>query len=120
MMGTKSASAMFEQMQAENTMMTWILRVVGYVLMAIGIGLCFKPLVVLFDILPILGSFVSLITSVVGFAIATPLTLITIAIAWVAYRPLFGIALLSVGVLGLVGIVMLVRSRRKPAAPCAK
>jgi hypothetical protein len=120
MMGNKSAAAMFETMQAENTTMTWLLRLVGFILMAVGIGLCFRPAVVLFDILPIFGDFVSMITGVIGLAIAFPLSLITIAIAWVAYRPLVGIPLLTVGVLGLVGIVMLVRSRRKPAAPTAK
>ena len=86
-MGTKSASAMFEQFEAENTMMTWILRLVGFILMAVGIALCFRPAVVLFDILPIFGDFVSMITGVIGLAIAFPLSLITIAIAWVAYRP---------------------------------
>jgi hypothetical protein len=115
-MGTKSAAAMFEQMEAENTMMTWLLRIVGYVLMAIGIALCFKPLVVLFDILPFLGDFVSMITGIIGLVVAFPLALITISIAWVAYRPLIGIPLLLVGVGGLVGVVLLVRSRRKPAA----
>jgi hypothetical protein len=119
-MGTQSASAMFEQMEAENTMMTWILRIVGYVLMAIGIGLCFKPLVVLFDILPFLGNFVGMITSIIGLVVAAPLSLITISIAWVAYRPLIGIPLLTVGIVGLVGVVLLVRSRRKPAAAPGK
>jgi hypothetical protein len=115
-MGTKSASAMFQQLEAENTMLTWILRLVGCVLMAAGIALCGQPLVVLFDVLPILGDFVGAGVGIFAIGIALPLSLITIAIAWVAYRPLVGIPLLGVGVLGLVGLFMLGRSRRAAKA----
>lgn len=118
MMGDKSADAMFEQLESENTMMTWILRLVGFALMAIGIALCFQPLVAIADVIPILGDIVGAGTIIVAIGMALPLTLITIALGWITYRPLVGIPLMVVAVGGLVGLVMLGRSRRaaKPAA----
>ena len=50
---------MIQKAQDENTMITWVLRVGGFVLMAIGIYLIFAPLVVIADVLPILGDFLS-------------------------------------------------------------
>lgn len=111
-MGSQSAQAMFKQMEAENNMMTWILRLVGFILMAVGIGLCFQPLVVLFDVLPFLGNFVGAGVFLFAVGVALPLSLITISIGWIAYRPLVGIPLAALGVLGLVGLYMLGRSRR--------
>ena len=41
--------------QADNTALTWILRVGGVALMWLGFTMLFKPLVVLADVLPIAG-----------------------------------------------------------------
>jgi hypothetical protein len=56
---------------------------------------------------------------VVAAAIALGLSLITIAIAWVSYRPLIGIPLLLVGVAGL-GAAIYFLARGKKAVPPAK
>jgi hypothetical protein len=37
-------------------MMTWILRFVGFVLMILGLNMILKPLSVMADVLPIVGS----------------------------------------------------------------
>lgn len=116
MMGDKSAAAMFEQMESENAMLTWILRLVGFVLMAVGIALCFQPLVAIADVIPIMGDILGAGTVIVAIGLALPLALITIALGWVTYRPLVGIPLLVVAVGGLVGLTMLGRSRRAAKA----
>lgn len=116
MMGDKSAAAMFEQMEAENTTMTWILRLVGFALMAFGIALCFQPLVAIADVIPILGDIMGAGIMIVAIGMALPLTLITIAIAWVSYRPMIGIPLLVLGVGGLIALIMLGRKRKAAKA----
>ncbi len=93
-MGKHTADAMFTSAQKSNTMLTWILRVVGFVVMFIGFSLLFKPLSVVADVLPIAGDIVGVGTGIVAFLLAAPLSLITIAIAWIFYRPLMGIPLL--------------------------
>jgi hypothetical protein len=105
--GTHTAASMFEAAQESNALWTWILRLVGFVVMFIGFKLVFKPLVVIADVLPFLGGIVSVGTGLVSFLIAGPLSLVTIAIAWIFYRPLLGIVLLVVAAGGLAAIKFL-------------
>ncbi len=95
--GNNSAEQMFESAQKRNTIITWILRLVGFLMMFGGLSLVVKPLVVLADVLPILGSIVDLGLSVFTGLISFGLSFITIAIAWIVYRPVLGISLLVIG-----------------------
>jgi hypothetical protein len=117
--GIKSKEAMFAEQESMNTTLTWILRLVGFVLMALGIYLVFSPLVTFAELLPFLGGLLGAGVAIVAILIALPLTLITIAVSWVAYRPLIGIPLLVVGIALIVGIVVMGRRRSAKAAPGA-
>ena len=114
----QSAELMFSKAQSANNMLTWILRIVGFLMMLIGVSMVFKPLSVLADVLPIMGDIVEMGTSMVAFLIALPSWLIVIAIAWIVYRPVLGIILLVIA--GAV-IFYLIKKRKKnkPAAPTA-
>jgi hypothetical protein len=118
--GAHTKEQMFEALQGENAARTWILRLIGFALMAGGIFLVGKPIAVFGDFLPMLGSFVEGALFVVAVIIALPLTLMTIAISWVLVRPLIALPLLAVGVLILGGAVWFIFSRRrKPAVAAA-
>jgi hypothetical protein len=93
--GTHSAADMFKAAQDGNNALTWILRVVGYMMMAIGLGMLFQPLVILSNILPFLGNIVGGGVMIFSGLIALVLSITTIAIAWIFYRPILGIILLS-------------------------
>lgn len=112
--GVKDAAAMFETARSNNTMMTWILRVVGFLMMYFGIGSVLKPLSVLADVLPILGDIVGIGTSMVAGVVAFVCALVTIGIAWIFYRPVLGIILL-VAAGGLV-FWLISKKRAKAAA----
>ncbi len=71
------------------------------------------------DVLPFLGDLVGMGTAVVALALALPLSLATIAIAWVVYRPLVGIGLIVVGVGGFFGVRHLVKQMREGKQPAA-
>ncbi len=114
--GQVGAQLMFEQAEEANVMMTWILRLVGFVLMLIGLSLIFRPFAVVADVVPLVGDVLRMGFGVVSFAIALPLTLLTIAVAWLFYRPVLGVALLVVAVGVIVGIKTLA-SRKAAAAP---
>ncbi|MDM8567162.1 TMEM43 family protein [Candidatus Halobeggiatoa sp. HSG11] len=94
--GRASAENMFKHEQEFNVMLTWILRFVGFIVMFIGLNLIFGVLRTLAAVVPFLANIVGFIGSLVNFIIAATLSLITIAIAWIFYRPLLGIALLIV------------------------
>ena len=111
--GTHSAEEMFKAAQDANRMLTWILRIVGFVVMATGVFLVFRPLTVVASVIPFLGDLLGVGVALFAGVIAFGFSLITIAIGWVFYRPLIGIPLLLVGIGGLVGLVLLARSRRK-------
>jgi hypothetical protein len=106
-MGTMSAESMFQTAQRENQILTWILRAVGFVLMAVGLGLILNPLSVIADLIPFVGSLVSIGTGTLAFLAAFMLTLVTVAIAWIAYRPVLGVGLIVVA----VGAMLLIRKK---------
>lgn len=116
MMGNQSATAMFEQLESENEALTWILRVVGFLAMAIGMGLVLRPFVVIADVIPIVGDIMGAGFAIAAVGLAIPLTLLTIAVGWVSYRPLVGIPLMVLAVGALVGVFILGRRRRAAKA----
>ena len=87
--------------------MTWILRLVGWLMMTIGLSMLFKPLSTLLDVLPILGSIMSFGTGLASAIAAFALSLVTIAIAWFFYRPVLSLILIGV----VVGVVVFMRQR---------
>jgi hypothetical protein len=105
--GTVTAEAMFKKAEQDNAILTWILRAVGFFLMFAGLGMMFKVLSVAADLLPFLGSIVGAGTGMIAFLIAAVLSLVTIAVAWIVFRPLLGIALLAVA----VGLIVLIKGK---------
>jgi hypothetical protein len=117
--GLKPAAAMFKQAESDNAMLTWILRLVGFVVMALGVFLVFRPLAVVADVLPFLGDILRMGLALVAVSVAAPFTLITIALAWLFYRPVLGVALLATGVAAFV-LVKMLASKRKAATVAAR
>jgi hypothetical protein len=111
---------MFKEAERANVMLTWILRGVGFLMMFLGLNMVLRPFAVVADVLPILGSLVGAGTGLVAAAVAICLTLVTIAISWLAARPLLAIGLLVLAVAGVSGLIYLSRQRKKRAeAPAA-
>lgn len=100
--GTHTAEQMFQKAMDDNKALTWILRIVGFVLMMIGFNMLFKLASVVADVIPILGNIVGAGTGIIAFLLAGSLSLVTIAVAWVFYRPVLGISLLVVALILIV------------------
>lgn len=113
--GLHSADAMIQKAQKSNKMLAWILRLVGFMLMLIGLNMILRPLSVLADVLPFLGNIVGAGTGILSLLLAAILSLITIAIAWIVYRPLLGIILFVVA----VGLTLAIRTKLKSAKVAA-
>jgi len=109
--GTHSADSLFQAAMAENRMLTWILRAVGFVAMLVGVAMVFNPLAVLADFVPLLGDLMRAGTGLLAFAVATPLSLLAIAGAWVFYRPLIGVCLFVVAAVVLGGAGMMLHKK---------
>ena len=100
--GTVSADAMFKHAESENTTLTWLLRLAGFVLMAIGFGLILKPFSVLGDVIPLIGNIIGTGGALISMLLSFVISIIVIAVAWFVVRPLLSIALLVVAVAGIV------------------
>mmetsp|Transcript_510 Transcript_510/g.1026 ORF Transcript_510/g.1026 Transcript_510/m.1026 type:complete len:438 (+) Transcript_510:135-1448(+) len=100
--GKYSATEMFDAAESENAVFTWILRLVGYMVMAAGIYLIFRPIEVFADIIPCVGSVVGCGIIFMACLISAVLSSITIAIAWLVAHPEIG-AIILVVTLTVVG-----------------
>ncbi|MCY2995284.1 MAG: TMEM43 family protein [Planctomycetota bacterium] len=100
--GAVSAQDMLGQLEQENTILTWLLRGGGFLCMTFGIGLVFSPLAVLADVVPFLGDLLRMGVGLFAAVVAGSLSLVTVAAAWLAYRPVLGI-----GLLVLAGVLVL-------------
>ena len=101
-MGTVSADEMILQARSENNLWAWVLSLVGVLLIVIGLKGMFGLLPMLFKVLPFLGSVVDAGVGLVSWILGLAWSLIIIAIAWLVYRPIIGIALLVVAIAGIV------------------
>lgn len=113
--GTISAEAMFQQAKDGNKTMTLILRVVGFILMFLGFLSILKPLSVIADVVPFIGSIVAAGSGLIAFVVSAVLSLTTIAIAWVVYRPLLGVGLLIIA--GGLVYVLKTKLKKSPKEP---
>lgn len=111
--GNVPAAQMFADAEAQNTLVTWILRVVGLVALWIGFALVLAPLSAVAAVIPALGRMVGFGTGLVALALAVLVGAVTIAIAWFWYRPLLGAA---IAVAGAVVAIVIARIRRSRAA----
>jgi hypothetical protein len=114
--GNHSAAQMFAHAQAANRTLTWILRAVGFAAMFFAGLLVLGPISAMARILPFLGSLVELGFAIVSFFLSAIVSLLVIAVAWIVYRPLLGIALIGIAI---ACIVMLKRLHTKHVATAA-
>lgn len=111
--GTASSAEMFQAAKAANQTLSWVLRGVGIVLAITAFGMILGPLGVLGDVVPLIGSIIRTGTGLIAGLLGVALGLIVIAISWIAFRPLLGLALLAVAGALVASIIFL---RRKKAA----
>lgn len=100
--GSFSAEEMVESAKKSNRMTAWFLRAVGFLLLYIGMKGVLGPIETLASVLPFLGKLVGAGTGIIAALIAIPVGLVTVAIAWITYRPVLGISLLVVAVAAVV------------------
>lgn len=115
--GILSAEQVFQAAQDRNTLLTWGLRLLGVVLMFAGFRLLLGTLRVLAAVVPALGRLMGVAIGLVSGILAGVISLITVAVAWLFYRPLLGIGLLVAAVVLLLGLK---RARPRAAPPAIR
>jgi hypothetical protein len=111
--GTQTADQMFATAQSRNTVMTWILRGGGFLMMFIGLLAVFKPISVFADVVPLFGTLLGAGLGVFAFLLSFALSLITIAVSWIFVRPLLGMVLLGLALGGLFWLLAIGRKKKR-------
>lgn len=96
-------------MIANNKVQTLILRILGYVVMVLGIYAFFSPIVEIIGYIPLVGGFLkgaaSSLVLLGAVIVCIPLFLITFSLAWLVYHPKTGIILI-VAALIVIGVIV--------------
>lgn len=95
--GEQSAAAMFKRAERDNMILTWIIRLGGVLAMWLGAFLVLRPLVVVADVVPLIGSVIGAGAGLVALAFTMVVAGLVVALAWLWYRPLVGIVVLALG-----------------------
>ncbi|MBN1186742.1 MAG: TMEM43 family protein [Bacteroidales bacterium] len=112
--GNLTADEMFTKAKKSNKITGYLLRLLGLVLLIAGFNFIFRPIAVLSDVVPFFGRIVRAGTGFLSFILGLIIGLVTMALAWIAYRPIVAIPLL-VGAAALL-VWSIIRSRKKKLA----
>lgn len=95
LLGRLSKGHMFDQANTAANWMTWGCRVAAWLLMWSGIALMLQPILYLVKWIPILSQIANLTACLLGFTSSLMLSIITIAISWIRFRPYVACSLLA-------------------------
>lgn len=113
-MGEKMPDEMFDHAHSQNTLMLWLLRFGGWLLMFIGLRCATAIFGVLGDVVPFIGTIVDAGMGILCFLLSAVISLVIIAIAWLWYRPILSLCLLAAAA---GGIYLLIKRRKKADTP---
>jgi len=115
--GNLTSAEMFDIAEGQNQILTWVLRLAGFAAMAIGQILVWNPLRVVADVVPFVGGLVGSGIAFVSVLVASILSSITIAIAWLIVHPVIGAIFLGAALLVIgccaVGIKTLLNKQKQ-------
>ena len=103
------------QMHNEYSSLTWILRLVGFLLMWMGLAMLLGPVSVFLDILPIAGTISRSLIGLMTFVIALVLSIVTILVSMILHS-LIAVVIALVVALVVVGLVLKNKYRKAPNA----
>lgn len=95
--GSLSGDEMFQEAHHENYLLKWGLRFAGFLCAWIGLALILSPLSLMLQSIPFIGSLLESGITLVSFLLSLTLSITTIAVAWMFYRPLIGGSVLLIG-----------------------
>lgn len=95
--GYVDATEMFQSAKSANKMLTFGLRILGIILMFVGANSVMGPIGVVADVVPFIGRVTRVGTSLIAAIITLPVSLTTIALAWISHRPFLAIGIILLG-----------------------
>ena len=106
----KSSQEIFGELEAKNEGQTTLFRWLSWLGSTLGHYLLFSPFIKLLAWIPLVGTLLSSVLAFAAFLFAiiwaTALHFLILGVAWVVYRPLVGMLMLT-GVACLIGVMFL-------------
>jgi hypothetical protein len=102
-LGQVSAEEMFEGATQSNRLLTWMVRILGFFFIYIGLNTLLVPLSTFLSIIPFLAKIFRFASKLLVAIISLVISLTVIALAWIFYRPVLAAALLLIA----VGIIVI-------------
>ena len=93
-MGAEDMETMFSSEHSKNSILTWLLRLAGILLVVFGLKGITGIIVTLFKVLPFLASIANFGVGAICWIVGILWSVIVIALAWIFYRPVLCISLL--------------------------
>ena len=100
--GEVSAEEMFAGALQANRLTSWIIRFLAFMFMFLGLNTLLAPLTILVSVIPFFAKILRFGTKLLSGVIALLLSLVTIGITWLIYRPLIGVMVLFLAVLVII------------------
>jgi hypothetical protein len=94
--GYHDPAEMFKHANQALTVQTWLFRFLGWLLVFVAISSIMQPLSVCADVIPFVGDLVEVGNSCLSGFLASIVAIVTIAMAWLAYRPVFSAILFAI------------------------
>lgn len=110
--GTKDEAV--TKFHEEYTTALWIFRLVGFLMMAIGLMMFFGPLSTLLDIVPIFGSLSRTLVGIASIVAALVLSAVTILVSMVLHNIVALIIVLGVLIIGTIFWLKKMRQSKSP------
>ncbi len=104
-------------LHAEYTMMLWILRFLGFILMWVGLSALFAPISVFLDILPVFGAISRSLVGLIAGAVSLVLTTITILVSMIAHNLIALIIALTLAIAGMIACIIMWKKKKMASAP---
>ena len=103
--GSRSAEKFFRNQEMTLHYSTIAFRLLGVVLAVAGLYLIFTPLILLMKWIPfvgfLLGGIAVLAAAIFAFVVGLTISLLVMSIAWLVFRPLLSLSLLTVSGIGI-------------------
>ncbi|MDQ7797660.1 MAG: TMEM43 family protein [Candidatus Edwardsbacteria bacterium] len=91
----------------------WIGRIIGFLMMWIGLLMLTGPLHTILDVLPFLGSASRLVIGLIAFPVALVLSAVTIVVSMIAHNIIVLLVVLAL----MAGLALFFKLKKKPPAP---
>jgi hypothetical protein len=111
---TGSQEEAVSTLATEHKMITWILRIVGFLMMWFGLSLFFGPINAILDIIPFLGSAGRFIVGIAMLPVSILLSTVVILLSIIAHSPI--LLVLTIGGLGAGGYFLYQKKKAQKMA----